>query len=105
MPGEPPGGLRAVFVRAKEGKPSNIAHSGSHSTSPGGEPAGEGVGAPSEGVVYMVAAVITVESTVGGIEPGEALGAVLSGLGFGNLRVEPDLSSVNSGSETKKRSL
>jgi len=56
-------------------------------------------------VLHLSAAVITTESTVGEIEPGEALGAVLSGLGFGNLRVEPDLSSVNSGSETKKRSL
>jgi hypothetical protein len=56
-------GFSAVFVRAKEGKPSNIAHTGSHSTSPGGEPAGERVGAPPEGVVYLVPAVITVKST------------------------------------------
>jgi len=53
MPGEPPGGLRAVLVRAKERKPSHIAHTGSYSTSPTRQSVWEGVGALPGGVVYL----------------------------------------------------
>jgi hypothetical protein len=73
--------------------------------SPTRQPLGKGVGALPGGVVHQIPAVITKEGTEGEVSPGDALGAVLFGLSFGNLRVELDLSSVNIGSEKKKRSL
>jgi hypothetical protein len=68
------GHLTAVAVREKEGEPSHIAHTGSYSRSPDGEPMGGGLGALPGPVVYLVPAVITVEISVREIAPGEALG-------------------------------
>ena len=60
----------------KNWKAWSFAHTGSYSTSPDGEPTGEGVGALPGGVVYLVATVITVKSAAGEIAAGEASGAV-----------------------------